>query len=141
MTAVSVSDNRAWRHFDHQVIAGPAETVRALAVLSASRFPVALVGKVGQVRVAFRSANDHAAAVAAVSPVWAAARRVFFAPEAEAAITTSPTLHENHDAINEHEALSEHAHQPLAGAGVVSAGKTLIRRPPWSNLTFPAIKE
>src|SRR5690348_8492072 len=87
------------------------------------------------------SADDHAAAMPAIAAVWSAPRRILFASEAKAAVTPSPSLHEDRDPVNEHGALSERADQPLADAAVAANGSTLIRRPPWSKWTFPSISE
>ena len=97
-------------------------------MLAAFGLPVALVREVGEVGVAFRGANDHAAAVAAVPAVGPAPRRVFLAPEAQAAVAARPSLHENGHSIDEHRGslLSPRA----ASAEPARHGITLIRRPP-----------
>ena len=121
MAAVTIPDDRSRGYLDHQVAATAAEAVRALSVFPACRLPVTLVRKVGQVRMTQRGADDHAAAVPAVAAVGAAPRRVFFTPEAEAAIAPSPSLHEYRNPIDEHGALPMQADQLFAAAGPLPA--------------------
>ena len=95
--------------------------------------PVALMRKVGQVRMTFGTTNDHASTMPAIAAVGATSWRIFFTSKAEAAIAPSPSLHENRDPVDKHGALSERADQPLADAGAGANGSTLMRRPPWSK--------
>ena len=50
----------------------------------------------------FRSADDHIAAVTAIAAIGPAPRRVFFAPEAETAVTSRAPLNKNGHTIDEH---------------------------------------
>ena len=131
MAAVAIANDRPRRYLDDQVVAAAPEAVGTLPVFAACRLPVALVREVGQVRMTFGSAEDHAAAMPAVAAIGAASRRVLLTPKAEAAIAPSPSLHENRDPIDEHGALPMQADQPFAdaGAGAGANGTTLMRRP------------
>ena len=90
MAPVAIADQGPRRDLDDQVVAAAAEAIGALAVLAAFGLPVPLVREVGEVRMALGSANDDAAAVAAVAAVGPAPRRVLLAPEAEAAVAARP---------------------------------------------------
>ena len=64
--------------------------------------PVPLVREVGEVRVALRRAEDHAAAAAAVAPVGAAPGRILLMAEAEAAVAAVATPHEDRHPVDKH---------------------------------------
>ena len=64
--------------------------------------PVALMRQMREVAVSIGCANDDIAAVAAVTAVWPAARRVFFPAKAEAPVASCASPHKNRDSIDEH---------------------------------------
>ena len=97
-------------------------------MLASFGLPVALVGEVGEVGMALGSANDDAAAMAAVPAIGPASRRVLLSPEAEAAVAARSALHENGHSIDEHVLNPRHDVES-------------VRRPPWSNMTLPLITE
>ena len=133
---IAIAHQRPRGDVDDRVRAAAAEAVGALAVLATFGLPVSLVREVGQVRMAFGRANHHAAPVPAVAAVGPAPRRIFFSPEAEAAVAPRPPCTKMVT-----RSTNMVYFVAAAATGVCSTGTTLIRRPPWSNITLPLTTE
>ena len=140
MATVAITNQGPGRNLDDHVLAAATEAIRALAMLAAVGFPMALVREVGQVGVTFGSANHDAAAVAPITAVGPAPRCVFLPAKTEAAVAPSPSSHKDRDAVDEHASSFWLTLQRSSAAGF-AFGITLIRRPSWSNRTSPAISE
>ena len=102
MTAIAVTHKSSGWDLDDHVFTAAAEAIRPLTVLAPHRLPVALMREMSQVGMALRGPKNHAAAMSPVAAVGSAAGRVFFAPEAQAAVAPGPSLYQNSDTIHEH---------------------------------------
>ena len=119
--------------------------------------PVPLVREVGEVGMAFRRAEDHAAAAAAVAavgpprgayfsrrklrqPLPPSPPRTKIVTRSTNMISLGPTTPASRRLTSRRAGLTRiPGAQPVVAGS--AAGTTLIRRPSWSNLTLPSISE
>ena len=105
MTTVAIANQGPGRNLDDQIRAAAPEAIGTLAVLAALCLPMALMGKMREVRMPFGRADDHAAAMTPIAAVGASARCIFLPPKAHAAVAASPSSHKNRHPIDKHAGL------------------------------------
>src|SRR5262249_37490430 len=90
------------RNLQNHVLAGMARAVRALAMTAAVGLEFAIIAIAQQRVVVGVRFEIDAAAVAAVSARWSAARYIFFAAKGHAAVAPIAGFHKNFGFINKH---------------------------------------
>lgn len=102
MSVVRIADNRAWRHFQHQIIGVSTVAVATLARLAAFGPPVSLMTQSGQAIDSGHRAENHAAAVTAVAAVGTAFGDVFFSTKAETTVSATAGDYLDFNAVDKH---------------------------------------
>ena len=102
VAVLGVDDHGAGRDGKDQVLGRGPVAIGPGAALAAGGLPLLAMGQGGEAVDALLGHEDHAAAVAAVAAVGAAARDVFLPAEADAAVTPVARLEPHFHFVNKH---------------------------------------
>src|ERR1051326_849404 len=132
LAAVLVANHGADRKLDGDVFAMRARAVRAHAVLSASRFPLALKLEVIKRIESLRRLHVDRSAVAAVTAGRAALRYELFSAERDASVAAVAGLHSDACVIDEHRLFLSAKDEPklrLGGRGSLDSPRSVGMTP------------